>query len=194
VVRPKGVAKKTVAKGSEPKARVSLAFHGNETWSRDTANDMRMLGEVLRMRLREILREDMGGVYGVSAGGSIARRPKKEFTFSVAFGCAPENVEKLEKAAFDEIKAIQNGGIGADYIGKIKQLRRREHETNLKENGYWLAELAQAYRFGDDPKLVLDFDAMVDKISSDRVRAAAKKYLTSTQYILGELRPSSTTP
>jgi hypothetical protein len=43
---------------------------------------------------------------------------------------------------------------------------------------------------------VLDFDAMVDKVSSDRIRAAAKRYLTSGQYILGELRPASgaTTP
>ena len=194
VQRPKGVAKKAVAKGSEPKARVSLTFHGPETWTRDTENDMRMLGEILRTRLREILREDMGGVYGVSAGGGIARRPKKEFSFSVSFGCAPENVEKLEKAAFDEIKAIQSSGIGPDYITKVKQLRRRDHETSVKENGFWLSELSRAYRFGDDPKLILDFDAMVDKVSSDRVRAAAKKYLTNTQYILGELRPATASP
>jgi zinc protease len=192
VQRPKGVAKKAVAKGSEPKARVSLTFHGPETWTRDADNDMRMLGEVLRMRLREILREDMGGVYGVNAGGNIARRPKKEFAFNVAFGCSPENVDKLEKAVFDEIKAIQDKGIGADYLAKVKILRRRDHETSLKENGFWLSELSRAYRYGDDPKQILDFEPLVEKISSDRVRAAAKKYLTSAQYVLGELRPAAT--
>lgn len=194
VSRPKGVAKKAVVKGSEPKSRVSLTFHGNEAWTRDTENDMRMLSEVVRMRLREILREDMGGVYGVSAGGYIARRPKKEFSFNIGFGCAPENVDKLEKAVFDEIKAIQTNGIGADYITKIKQLWKRAHETNLKENGFWASELARAYRYGDDPKLILDFDAMVDKVSEARVRAAAKKYLTTTQYVLGELRPATGGP
>src|SRR5262249_11197607 len=140
VVRPRGVAKKAIVKGSEPKSHVTLTFHGNETWSRDTENDIRMVGEVLRIRLREILREDMGGVYGVSAGGSISRRPKREFAFTVSFGCAPDNIEKLEKATFDEIAAIQKSGIGADYIAKVKELRRRAHETNLKENGYWLGE------------------------------------------------------
>jgi zinc protease len=194
VQRPHGVAKKAIVKGSEPKSRVSLTFHGNETWSRDTENDMRMLGEVLRIRLREILREDMGGVYGVSVGGDITRRPKQQYTFSVSFGCAPENIAKLEKATFDEIQAIQAHGISADYIAKVKELRRRAHETNLRDNFYWLNELWRAYTYGDDPKLVLDFDAMVDKVSSDRVRAAAKKYLTSTQYVLGELRPEATTP
>jgi zinc protease len=188
-VRPRGVAKKLVTAGSEPKSSVSLTFHGNETWSRDTENDMRMLGEVLRIRLREILREDMGGVYGVSASGAIARRPKPQYSFGVSFGCAPENVDKLEKAVFTEIADLQKNGIGADYIAKIKELRKRAHETSLKENSWWIGELERAYTFGDDPKLVVDFDPWVDKVSSDRVKAAAKKYLVSSQYILGELKP-----
>ncbi len=192
VVRVPGVAKKAIAKGSEPKARVALTFHGKETWSIDADNDMRMLGEVLRMRLREILREDMGGVYGVSASGGVSRRPKQEYSFGIGFGCAPDNIDKLEKAVWDEIKAIQANGIGADYIAKVKELRRRAHETNVKENGYWLRELGVAYTYGDDPKQVLGFDAMLNKISSERVKAAAKKYLASTQYILGELRPAAT--
>jgi zinc protease len=190
VQRPPGITKKVVTKGSEPKARVSLTFHGNETWSRDTENDMQMLGEVLRIRLREILREDMGGVYGVSAGGGVSRRPKQQYTFTVAFGCAPENIDKLEKAVFDEIKAIQTKGIGTDYIDKVKELRKRAHETALKENSWWMGELERAYTYGDDPKLILDFDTMLNKVSADRVRAAAKKYL-GTQYTLGELRPAS---
>jgi zinc protease len=191
VLRPHGVAKKAVAMGSEPKSYVSLTFHGKEKWSRDGDNDIRMLGEVLRIRLREILREDMGGVYGVSASGGIARRPKPEYTFTVNFGCAPENIDKLEKAVWDEVKAIQTDGIGADYVAKVKELRRRAHETNVNENGYWIRELERSYTFGDDPKLILDFDSMVEKVTSDRVRAAARKYLTSTEYILGELRPAT---
>ncbi len=189
VQRPHGVAKKTVDKGSEPKSHVSLTFHGKETWSRDTDNDMKMVGEVLRIRLREVLREDMGGVYGVSASGNIARRPKPEYAFTVSFGCAPDNIARLEKAVWDEIAAIQANGIGADYLEKVKELRRRAHETSLRENGYWERELERAYTFGDDPRLILDFESQVEKVTSDRVKAAARKYLTKGQYVLGELRP-----
>src|SRR6185369_13287291 len=62
---PKGGSSKVVAKGHEPKARVMMAFHGNERWSRDKDDDMDLLGDVLSIRLREQLREEMGGVYGV---------------------------------------------------------------------------------------------------------------------------------
>jgi zinc protease len=188
---PKGVVRKVVTKGSEPKSAVLLMFHGDAPWSRDAQNDMQMLGEVLRIRLREVLREDMSGVYGVSAGGWIARRPRQEYAFTVSFGCAPENVEKLEAAVWDEVKTIQDHAVGEDVLAKVKEQRRRGHEVSLRDNGWWLRELQQAYDYGDDPKTILEFESQVDKVSSDRVRAAARKYLTSAQYVLGELQPAT---
>lgn len=188
---PAGVKTKEVLKGSEPKSQVRIAFHGTEKWTRDTENDMRMLGEVLRHRLREILREDMGGVYGVQAAGSISRRPRQEYTFTIGFGCAPENVAKLKQAAFDEIKAIQANGIGEEYIAKIKEARRRAHEVDLKDNGFWLRELERAYVFGEDPRAIPDAAPWIDKVSSDRVRAAAKKYVRADQYVFGVLNPEA---
>jgi zinc protease len=82
-----------------------------------------MLGEVLSIRLREILREDMGGVYGVGASGGISRRPRQEYSFSVGFGCAPENVEKLKDAVFAEIKNIQGKGVTDEYLHRVKEAR-----------------------------------------------------------------------
>jgi len=189
---PPGVVKKVVTKGAEPKSLVSLTFHGNAVWSRDAQNDVQMLSEVLRIRLREVLREDMGGVYGVGVGGGIERRPRQEYRFSVSFGCAPENIDKLEKAVWDEIEALQARGIGEDILAKVREQRRRAHELNLRDNNWWLYQLRQAYDYGDDPKLILDFDSQVGKVTSDRVGDAARTYLKRTQYILGELRPAST--
>jgi zinc protease len=191
LVHPDGVVTKTVLKGTEPKASVTITFHGPERWTRDTENDIRMLSEALSIRLREVLREDMGGVYGVRASGSIHRRPKQDYAFNVSFGCAPENVDKLKDAVFAEAKAIQEKGIGDDYIAKVKETRRRTHETNLKENGWWLSQLERAYTFGDDPKLIPEIAPMTEKVSSDRIKAAAKKYLNAKVYMLGVLKPEA---
>jgi len=191
VFRPTGVKTKTIYRGTEPKSLVTLTFHGNERWSRDTENDMRMLVDVLRIRLREVLREELGSVYGVQIGGGISRRPRQEFSLTVGFGCSPDNVDKLEQAVFDEAKAIQANGIGDEYIGKVKEQRRRAHEVELKDNSFWVHELARAYDFGDDPRLIPDITPMLDKIDSAHVRAAAKKYITPKQYVLGVLKPEN---
>jgi zinc protease len=149
---PTGVKQKTVFKGSEPKSLVVLSFHGQARWSRDADNDFRSLGDALRIRLREVLREDLGGVYGVQVSGNISRRPRQEYMLSVSFGCLPDNVEKLKKAAFDEIASLKERGIDEGTLTKIVQTRRRAQESDLMENRFWLHELGRAYTFGDDPK------------------------------------------
>lgn len=189
VRRPKGVRRFTVEKGAEPKSSVQLTFHGARKWSPDNANDLRMLIEVLRIRLREVMREDMGGVYGVRVSGGISRRPIQESTVRVSFSCAPDNVDSLVQAVFTEAAAIQKRGIAAEYIDKIKKIRVRTHETDLRRNGFWLRQLATAYRYQRDPREILDHQKMVDKVSSKRVRSAARSYLRKKQYVLGVLQP-----
>jgi zinc protease len=191
---PKGGASKTVVKGNEPKSRVVMWFHGTERWSRDKEDDMDALGEVLSIKLREQLREEMGGVYGVGAGGGISRRPRQEYTFSVSFGCAPDNVEPLKKRVFDEIANLQKNGVGADYLDKIKQGMRRSHEINLKENGYWERRLESAWRYGDDPKELLDIETRIARVTSERIQAAARRYLRQEAYLQGMLKPEPASP
>jgi zinc protease len=186
---PAGGQSKVVERGREPKSQVLMAFHGVERWSKDAANDLRALGEILRIRLREVLREELGGVYGVGAGGGLSRRPRPEYTFTVNFGCAPDNIEKLKGKVLEEIAKLQKDGIGAEYLDKIKQARRREHETSLKENGWWEDEIEDAYRYGEDPRKIPDVAPYIEKLSSERVRDAARKYLRTESLVLGLLKP-----
>jgi zinc protease len=71
-VRPvAGVQRFEVKKGVEPKSEVNLTFTGSERWTREEDHLLESLIEALGIRLREVLREGMSGVYnvGVSAPG-----------------------------------------------------------------------------------------------------------------------------
>jgi zinc protease len=188
--KARGVVKKTWNLGQEPKARVQLLFHGDESWTRDKDRDMFILGQVLTIRLREVLREDKGGVYGVGVGGGIARSPHQDRSFSISFGCDPARVDELVKATFDEIAEIQKNGIGAEYLEKVKQTFTREREVQLRSNGFWIGWLGVAYAYGDDPALVLDPSKMTARMTSDNVKAAAKRYLDAKQYFEPILLPA----
>ena len=82
-------------------------------------------------------------------------------------------------------------GVGDEIIAKVKETRRRGHEVNLKNNGFWLSELERAYTFGDDPRRIPDIAPALAANSEERVRAAAKKYLNPKQYVLGVLVPEN---
>ena len=186
-----GVVHKSFSVGQEPKASVRLDFHGDETWSRDKDRDLLILGRVLSIRLREILREDMGGVYGVRAGGQLSRAPHQERSFAIQFGCAPENVEPLVQAALAEVARIAKDGIGADYIEKVKAAYLRERETAMRTNSFWADWLGRSYRFGDDPTIVLDTTGILARMTSDRIKAAAGHYVDTKQYFEAVMLPAA---
>ena len=188
---PKGVKKVRVEKGQDPKSFVMLAFHGNTKWSPEIEDDLDMLSEAMSIRLREILREDMSGVYGVFSNGNIDRRPKTEYEYFVGFGCSPENADKLTKAVFELVQKVKKEGIDQDVVDKVKEQRRRGLETDQKENRFWSRQLTEHYRYGTDPRKILELEKMIDRVSSDNIKKAANKYLNEKQYIDALLMPEA---
>ena len=193
VERPSGVTKFEVKKGLEPKSQVYIRFMGDGKWTRQNSHDLASLSQVLGIRLREVLREDMGGTYGVRAGGGLSRRPRETYSFTLSFGCAPENVDTLTKALLSEIEAIKKEGIGEDYLVKVRESQTRKRELDVKRNRFWSGQLASYSRYGRDPRLILDYDTLVKSVSSSRIQEAAKRYLRTDRYVIGVLYPEKVT-
>src|SRR5690606_18720527 len=102
-VRPaQGVIEKVVRRGLEPRATTRIAFTGEDEYSVEDAHLIRSLASVLGIRLREVLREDLGGTYGVSVGGSLSNRPIESFAFSISFSTDPARIEELVDSVFVE--------------------------------------------------------------------------------------------
>lgn len=187
---PAGKVVKTFQLGSEPKAFFDLSMNAPDKWTIDASRDAQILSMVLRIRLREVLREDMGGVYGVWIGASVWREPKQKRDLGVFFGCAPENVEKLQKAVFDEVAKIAKNGIGEEYLEKVKETLKRTRETDSKTNWWWMNQLRNAAYFGDDLGAQLDVNAVMARVTKANVQASAKHYFDPKAYVLGIMRPA----
>jgi zinc protease len=190
---PHGKKNLNVTKGEEPKSFVYLAQHANARWNKTVERDLEMLQMMLSIRLREVLREDMSGVYFVQVWADISRRPRQEREFGVFFGCSPDNVDKLVAATDKVVKTVQKDGLGEVYLDKVKEQIVRVHETDLRENRYWVRELADAWRFGDDPKDILTVKPLLDRVTPANVKAAARKYLSAPDRVLAVLRPAVAT-
>jgi len=186
---PSEVVNVRVEKGIEPKSQVEIIFTGPADFTREGRHDIGALSTVLETRLREVLREDMGAVYGVSVDGDLSRRPWPSYDFSISFGCAPEKVDELVKAVFAEIAAIQANGVAEPYVQQVREAERRTRELSLTDNQFWLSALELYDTEKLDPRDILHFDDLIATISSDRVRDTARRYLDTKRYALGVLAP-----
>ncbi|MEM7588221.1 MAG: insulinase family protein, partial [Acidobacteriota bacterium] len=190
VERPEGIVSFEVEQGVEPKAAVSLIFSGEATWSREEQHQLGSLARALQIRLREILREDLGATYGASVGGGISWRPRERYSVSIRFGCSPDEVDELVKTVFDEIESFKTESIEQSYVDRIRENQRRQRETSLKENGFWLGGLQSYYARNQDPRQLLEFDELVESVTPESLKRAAQRYLDPERYVLGVLKPS----
>ena len=188
---PTGVVTRDVRRGTEPKARTVIVFNGPFEWTRENRYALASLAEVLRMRLRDVLREELGGTYDVSVSQSSERDPRPEYQFSIDFGSAPDRVDTLRAAVFRELERIKRDGPTAEEIEKVREMQRRGEETEVKQNGFWLNALASAARYGQDPRLILHRSELRASLTPALVRDVARKYVNESRYVQVRLLPES---
>jgi zinc protease len=191
---PAGVVDRVVRRGVEPQSQTFLSFTGTFEWSRVNSYVLRSLGEVLQLRLLDRLREALGGTYSVSANAGGGRDAPQRYGLTIQFGSAPERVEELTRAVFAEIQAISDSGPSAAELERVKETQRRQFETGLRQNAFWLSVLGGAYQYGDDPRIVLTYDTLVSGLTAAAIRDAARRYLRITNYVHVTLLPEAPHP
>lgn len=181
---PKGVVTKVIKKGKEAKASVRLYFTGevNEINDLDEVQ-LGQLTKAMAIKLREVLREDAGGVYGVGVGGGFSREPNKSYSISIQFGCAPENVDKLVAMVMDEIKNTKANGVPATNIEKVIAEQTRSLENDVKENSYWRYRLEQHFFRGTDPTQILQSADKIKLITVDKTKELANRLFNENNMV-----------
>lgn len=187
---PKGKVDKVITKGEDPKSLVNLVFTVPAVYNNNEAYALLSLGELMNIKLVEQLREEKGGVYGVSAYGGMNRIPYSSSTFNISFPCAPENADTLTAAALDELRKIIKTGVSAEDLEKIKEQQKRKLEVDIKQNIFWSNNLFDAYFYGTKPSDILNKQKMIDNLSSKIIQDAAKKYINLNSYIRATLKPA----
>lgn len=187
---PEGVVTKTVRKGIGQQSRVLLMFHGPLDFNRQTRHAVRSLADVLDIMLREALREELGGVYGVDVSASTSSEPDSTYSLVINFTTDPARVDELIDATFAAIEKLKAEGPEPDTVEKVREQQRRERETALETNAFWLGILDYYYSQEAEPLLdVLRYNELIEALDAEDIRQAARTYLNEAQYVRAVLMP-----
>ena len=145
---------------------------------------------VLQGRLRDILREQLGGTYSVGAGYSSTSPEPGYGTVAVEFGSSPENVETLTAAVMKEVDRLRRDGPTAGDVAAVKEAEKNDIQTSMRDNGYWLSSLQAMHQLGRDPRKIVQRIERADSLSAENVGAAFKKYFPADRYTVVTLMPA----
>ncbi len=172
--------------GEAPKASVRLNWYGDFEWDDRTRRyNFSALQEVLRNKLRESMREDQGGVYGVSVRGGVNKYPQETYQMSISFNAEPDQVDTLIAIAKADIAKVVEGGATTEDLGKVTEVQKQARVKNLKENRYWTNSLKNYYHY----KLPLEnitqdsYNELVDGLTGDHIKTMAAEVFGTENYI-----------
>ncbi len=187
---PAGVIDESVYSGIEDRGNTAWVFSGEAVWSREAALAVEVAGEMLGTRLRERIREALGGTYGVFVSGSLSSIPDAEYQAVIVFGSDPDRVEELLAEVEVELDWIRGGG-EQSYLDTVKEQLRVAYDEQLRENSFWLNEIETILIRGESFDLITNYLDRVDALTLDQVVEAARLILPMDRFVRVVLYPEA---
>lgn len=189
-VRPAdGKVSRTISKGKEPKSTVIRILQTPMKYTPENRYALIALTEVLSIRLREQLREEKGGVYGVSVYPQLDRLPEERAGVVVYFGCAPDRVDELIATVEKEFEHVQKNVVDDSYIQKVKEIQTKEREVGKKTNNFWMNGIRASFINNEPLSTIALRDELISKLTAQHVKETATKVLTTKNVATFVLKP-----
>jgi zinc protease len=186
---PAGVVEKQVTKGTAPKSQVGVVFTGPFQNNQRNRLIVRSLSNTLAGNLQRVLREDLGGTYGVSVVADYTKRPDEEYRITISFACDPTRTQDLVKALFVVVDEFRTNGPSPGQVADAQAALRRDLETDSRQNGYLLNQLTYAYQYDEPIPDPATLRGLYSELTPALLRDAARTYLDTSRYVKVVLMP-----
>jgi zinc protease len=180
-----------VRKGREPRGQTVMSFFADTRLDEYEMHRARAAASLLGIRLRDILREELGGTYGVSVSYDNSLPLPGYGSMVVQFGSDPGNIEKLTGEVLKEVERLKKDGPSADDVKRVQELERRDLETALKQNSFWVGSLQTVHMLGWDPLSITRRQERIDKLTPDGLHEIFKKYFPAERRTVVTLKPEA---
>ena len=187
---PAGITDFEIKKGSEPQSMVGIILDEKFEWNDKNRICLKMSKEIISIKLIEVIREELSGVYSPQVQVQFDQYPTSEFSLMVMFGCSPKNTDKLTKAVLKIIKSIRDKGPMETDLNKTKETLIREREVDMKTNKFWSDRLESFYFNNDDVSMITDYNNKINAITLKDIQDFAAKYFLKDHYVRVALKPA----
>jgi zinc protease len=180
-----------VRKGREPRGQTVISFFADTKLDEYEMHRARAAASLLGIRLRDILREELGGTYGVSVSYDNSLPQPGYGAMVVQFGSDPANIEKLTGEVVKEVERLKAEGPSAEDLKRVQELERRDLETAIKQNSFWMGSLQTVHMLGWDPASITRRQERIDKLTPDVLHEMFKKYFPADRKTVVTLKPEA---
>jgi len=179
----------TFNKGSDPQSMVGIVMSEKFDWNEKNLVNLRLLNEILNIKLVEVIREKLSGVYSPQVALNYDQYPKSTLQLIIMFGCSPTMTDSLSQAVFGEIQKIRQNGPTEVDLKKAQEACLRSRETDLEKNEFWLSKLESIYYNHENPASVLTYKDRVNAVTIEDLKNTSNALFNPENYVRVVLMP-----
>lgn len=146
-----------------------------------SALEQQLLQRVVQIELTETLRENLGKSYSPSVGGEISRVRPGYGTFWMGASIDVKDVTAARGAIAEAVALIRDRPVTDDVLLRARAPLLDGLDNTLKNNGGWLAYVANAQSHPDRIDRYLKAKPRLAAITPARLQELARRYLAANQ-------------
>ncbi|MGA0368527.1 MAG: M16 family metallopeptidase, partial [Kiritimatiellia bacterium] len=188
---PQYILRRDMRKGLEPISQVQMVWTQDDFhWDYASRHSVQSMVAALRIRLREVVREEEGGTYHVSVWSPLQHYPEPLAQVRIAFTCDPERTEDLIESIQNLLEEFSQEALEEEYAQKVRESQLRRREQDLKENSYWNYVIPFYDWHGEDPSIILEFEQYVNGVTPESILNTAADFFATPHQAVFVLHPA----
>lgn len=164
-----------------PQSKVTLFYTWDEPYNAKNDLTLDMFKRVLSIAYTDSVREEKGGVYGVSINQSIDRNSKPTTLMRIQFTTDPDKYDTVMPLIYRQIEVIAQKGPETASLQKVREFLLKQYKQAAITNDYWNYVLYSQLRYGVD--FDKDYEQMVRDVTPADIQQFAKDLLASNRRI-----------
>jgi zinc protease len=185
---PKGIETKTLVKGVDKKATVTLIFPYNHIYGENERVLYAAFSKVLETRLIDEIREKMGGVYSISSHPSLSPNNYGENKLIIQFSCDTKRVNEIKKATLNVLKQMTTRKVPNERLLSLSNNYALSYRNDILQNAYWINYYYQKFTVGESFKIPTPKEYKTI-ITGNKLLDFSKKAINMNNYIDVTLLP-----
>ncbi len=172
----------------EESASVTLEYRSILPFSLENKMVADAVKEILDIRLRNVIREEKSGTYGISISIDMQPELKDTLVCSISFNTAPQRVAELVDAVKKEIIRMKAEGVTDQEVTVYKQTVMVSFKKALNYNRFWLDMMTRSHQLQIPLPEMLAIPKILEQVTKEKIKAASSK-IFGTDILQAELLP-----
>ena len=159
-------------------ANISLKYRTTLPFSVHTIATLNAVQSILNIRLRNIIREDKSGTYGIGVACTFIRQLQNTVVCDINFAADPKRKDELLAALDKAVQSFMEKGPTREELTNYQIEFAVAYKQTLQNNAYWLTTLQVAANFDTPLEAYLHINEEVKSLTLEEIKAIAQKIFT----------------